>query len=126
MDGTFTIIANPIALKDCDADFPDNNPQSPLPYLRGLAVEQDGTVFAAGDGCHAVVKISPKGKVETILKVERPYSPTGVALHRGTLYILEYTNANGHPNDGWLPRVRKLDRHGKVTTLMTAELGQEK
>jgi hypothetical protein len=126
MDGTFTIIVHDITLKDCDVDFPDNNPQTPLPYLRGLAVDQDGTVFAAGDGCHAVVKISANGKVETILKVERPYSPTGVALHRGTLYILEYTNANGGPNDGWLPRVRKMDRQSKVTTLMTAEAGEEK
>jgi sugar lactone lactonase YvrE len=126
MDGTFTVIAHDIELKDCDVDYPDNNPQNPLPYLRGLAVDQDGTVFAAGSGCHAIVRISPNGKVEMILNVERPYSPTGVALHRGALYILEYTNANGSPNDGWLPRVRKLERDGKVLTLMTGTSDTEK
>src|SRR5262249_9162349 len=82
-DGTFTILANPIELKDCDVDYPDHNPLSPLPSLRGLAVDEHGTVFAAAVGCHAVAKISPDGKkVETILKVERPWSPTGVGLHR--------------------------------------------
>jgi sugar lactone lactonase YvrE len=128
-DGTFTILAHLIELKDCDVDYPDHNPQSPLalPCLRGLAVAQDGTVFAAAGACHAVVKISPDGKkVETILKVERPWSPTGVALHRGDVYILEYTNANGSPEEGWLPRVRKLAPNGKVTTLMTGAFDPEK
>src|SRR5262249_3048394 len=120
MDGTFTILAQSFELKNCDADFPDNEPRNPLPYLRGLAVAADGTVFAAGTGCHAVVKITPGGKVETVLKAERPWSPTGVALHRGEVYVLEYTNANGGPSEGWRPRVRKLATNGKVTTLFTA------
>jgi sugar lactone lactonase YvrE len=84
-------------------------------------VDEDGTVFAAGVGCRAVVKIAPDGKkIETVLKAERPWSPTGVAVHRGEVYILEYTNANGSPNEGWRPRVRKLGRDGKITTLVTA------
>jgi sugar lactone lactonase YvrE len=120
MDGTFTTLVRPIELKDCDVDYPDNNPNSLLPSLRGLAVDEDGTVFAAGVGCRAVVKISPDGKkIETILKAERPWSPTGVAVHRGEVYILEYTNANGSPREGWRPRVRKLGHDGKVTTLVT-------
>jgi len=123
MDGTFTSIASAIDLKDCDVDYPDNNPSALLPSLRGLAVAEDGTVFAAGVGCHAVVKISPRGKVETILKAERPWSPTGVAVHRGNVYVLEYTNANRSSNEGWLPRVRKLARDGKITTLVTVPAG---
>jgi hypothetical protein len=83
-------------------------------------VDADGTVFAAAVGCHAVVKISPEGKISTALKVERPWSPTGVAEHRGEVYILEYTNANGSRSEGWRPRVRKLARDGTVTTLVTA------
>jgi DNA-binding beta-propeller fold protein YncE len=120
MDGTFTTIASPVELKDCDMDFPDHMARIPLPALRGLAVDADGTVFAAAVGCHAVVKISPEGKVTTALKVERPWSPTGVAVHRGEVYILEYTNANGSSSEGWRPRVRKLARDGTVTTLFTA------
>ncbi len=119
MDGTFTTIAISIELKDCDVDYPDNNPQNLLPSLRGLAVDEDGTVFAAAVGCHAVIKVTPAGKVETILKAERPWSPTGVAVHRGEVYVLEYTNANGSARDGWRPRIRKLGRDGKATTLLT-------
>ena len=119
-NGTFTTIASSIHLKDCDIDYPDNNPDNPLPCLRGLAVDADGTVFAAGVGCHAVVKISPGGKLETVLKAERPWSPTGVAVHRGDVFVLEYTNANGSVNEGWRPRVRKLSPDGKITTLFTA------
>lgn len=119
MDGTFTTLVHPIVLQDCDVDYPDHNPNMPLPALRGLAVDEHGTVFAAAVGCHAVVKITPDGKVETILKAERPWSPTGVAVHRGEVYVLEYTNANGGRDEGWYPRVRKLGRDGKVTTLVT-------
>jgi hypothetical protein len=119
MNGTFTTLASGIELKDCDVDYPDNNPRSLLPSLRGLAVDDDGTVFAAGVGCRAVVKVSPVGSVETVLKAERPWSPTGVAVYRGEVYVLEYTNANGSRNEGWRPRVRKLARDGKVLTILT-------
>jgi len=50
---------------------------------------------------------------------ERPWSPTGIAVQGDDVYVLEYTNANGHLSEGWLPRVRKLGRDGKVTTLAT-------
>jgi hypothetical protein len=119
MDGTFTTLAGSIELKDCDVDYPDHNPTNPLPSLRGLAADSDGTDFAAAVGCHAVVRISPQGKVETVLKAARPWSPTGVAVHRGDVYVLEYTNANGSRTEGWRPRVRKLAPDGKVTTLVT-------
>jgi hypothetical protein len=42
-----------------------------------------------------------------------------VALHGDELYVLEYTGANGGRDEGWLPRVRKHARDGKVTTLVT-------
>jgi len=126
MDGTFTTVIPHIELKDCDVDHPDNNPDSPLPSLRGLAVDEAGTVFAAGTGCRAVVKITPEGKVETVLKSERPWSPTGVALHGGDVYVLEYTNANGSSSEGWFPRVRKLSRDKTVSTLLTVSKDSEK
>jgi hypothetical protein len=104
-DGTFSVLVRPIELKDCDVDYPDNNPNNLLPALKGLAVDADGTVFAAGVGCRAVVKISTNGtvEIETVLKAERPWSPTGVPVQRGDVYVLEYTNANGSPREGWRP-----------------------
>jgi len=119
VDGTLTTVAAAIQLKDCDVDYPDHNPGSLLPSLRGIAVDSNGTIFAAAVGCHAVVRIMAAGKVETILKAERPWSPTGVAERAGDVYVLEYTNANGGSAEGWRPRVRKLARDGTVSILLT-------
>ena len=118
MDGKATTIVRPVAVTDCDEDLPNDNPS---PYLRGLAVDARGVVYAAATGCQRVVKISPDGKVESVLKAERPWSPTGVAVHGEDVFVLEYTDANGGPGDGWQPRVRKLGRDGKVTVLATFE-----
>lgn len=117
-DGTYTTLVNPVVVKDCDQD-------APTCFLRGLDVDSDGTVYAAACGCRCVVKISPEGKVETVLKAERPWSPTGVAVRGGDVYVLEYTNANGGLRDGWRPRVRKLGRDGKVITLATISEEQQ-
>jgi sugar lactone lactonase YvrE len=117
-DGTFTTLANPVVMKDCDQDAPTS-------FLRGLDVDSHGTVYAAASGCRSVVKITAEGKVETVLKAERPWSPTGIAVQGDDVYVLEYTNANGHLSEGWLPRVRKLGRDGKVTTLATISKEQQ-
>jgi hypothetical protein len=116
LDGTFTTLVSSVVVKDCDEESKARNP-----YLRGLAVDSRGTVYAAANGCHCVVKITPAGKVETVLKAERPWSPTGVAVFGDDVYVLEYTNSlkGWYGDEGWWPRVRKLSRDGKVTTLAT-------
>lgn len=118
-DGTFTLLVNPVLMKDCDQD-------APTVFLRGLDVDSRGTIYAAATGCRGVVKITADGKVETVLKAERPWSPTGIAVRGDEVYILEYTNANGAAGEGWLPRVRKLGRDGKVTTLATITQAQQR
>ena len=117
-DGTFSALATSIVLKDCDADAPTS-------FLRGLGVDSRATVYAAATGCRAIVKITASGQVETVLKAERPWSPTGVAVSKDEVYVLEYTNANGAAVEGWLPRVRKLGRDGKVRTLATISKEQQ-
>jgi hypothetical protein len=37
--------------------------------------------------------------------------------------VLEYTNANGPATEGWFPRVRKIDKAGKV--MMVADLSMK-
>jgi hypothetical protein len=116
MDGTHTMLASPVVVKDCDVEDDHYNP-----YLRGIAVDSRGTVYAAANGCHRVIKITPEGAVQTILKADRPWSPTGVACYGDAVYILEFTNSMGAWNegDGWRGRVRKLEPDGKVTLLAT-------
>jgi len=117
-DGGFTNIANLEKIKDCDQD-------APTTYLRGLDADESGNLYVAACGCRSVVKIRPNRQFETLLKAERPWSPTGVAAHHGDVYILEYTNPNGAPSEGWLPRVRKISRDGKVTTIATISQEQQ-
>jgi hypothetical protein len=112
--GNVTTLAEHMTLTGCDADVPENGR---LPYLRGLAVDSRGVVYAAATGCGAVVRITGP-RVETILKAERPWSPTGVAVAGDDVYVLEYTNHRGLSKE-WQPRVRRIRRDGTVTTLVT-------
>jgi hypothetical protein len=117
MDGTVTTLVDPIEVKDCDEDKADHKPTNRLPYLRGLAVDSEGTVYAAATSCHQLIKITADGRAETALKAERPWTPTGVATHGRDVYVLEYTNANGPGTEGWRPRVRKLGPDGVVSVI---------
>jgi hypothetical protein len=123
MDGTVTTLVHPIDVPDCDADPADHKPSNRLPYLRGLAVDAEGVVYAAATSCHCVIKVTPEGHVSTVLKSERPWSPTGVAARGHEIYVLEYTNANGPATEGWHPRVRELKADGSVKVLAELEDG---
>lgn len=115
LDGTVTPLARPAAVADCDEDLP---PDWRAPGFRGLDVATNGTVYAAATGCRCVVKITSAGMVSTVLKSERPWNPTGVALRDGDVYVLEWTHANGGAIDGWRPRVRKIAPDGTVSLLV--------
>jgi DNA-binding beta-propeller fold protein YncE len=114
MEGSVTALVERPEMKDCDA----NPPPDGLPGFQGLDVTTNGTVYVAATGCRTVVKISPQGAVDTVLKSERPWSPTGVAIHDGNLYVLEWTNPNDNPDTGWRPRVRKLALDKTISLLV--------
>jgi sugar lactone lactonase YvrE len=117
--GDVTTLVHPIVLKDVDTDLPAGTPEDQKPFLRGLAVDSRGTVYAAATGCRCVVKVTPDGKVMVIAKSDAPWAPTGIAVHGEDIYVLEYADASKDDHDRWLPRVRKLGRDGKMTTLST-------
>jgi len=121
-DGSIAKIVHPVVVKDCDSDPADHNPaNASSPFFRGLGVDSRGNVYVAATSCHRVLKITPDGQVTSILKSERPWSPTGVAVSGEDIYVLEYTNANGPATEGWRPRVRKLAKDNTVTTLVSIE-----
>jgi len=121
-DGSIGKVVHPVVVKDCDSDPADHNPANAAsPLLRGLGVDERGNVYVAATSCHRVLKITPDGTATSILKSERPWSPTGVAVSGENIYVLEYTNANGPATEGWRPRVRKITGDNKVTTLVTVE-----
>src|SRR4029077_11807227 len=108
MDGTVTTLVHPVVVRDCDDDLAKDSRTRFFhsPYLRGLDVTEDGTVYAAVTGCRCVVKITPEGKGETVLKAARPWAPTGVAVRANVVFVLEYTNPDKPKS--WVPRVRRL------------------
>ena len=121
MTGSVHTIVHPVVVPDCDEDPPDHDAARHTPFLRGIAVDASGTVYAPATSCHRVLRITPDGHVSVILKSERPWSPTAIALYGDDVYVLEYTNANGghDEGEGWLPRIRRLGRDGTLTTLAT-------
>jgi sugar lactone lactonase YvrE len=125
-DGTFSTVANPITLPNCDEELPRGTPREHASFLRGLAVDARGTVFAAATGCRAVVKISADGNVSVVMRAEAPWSPTGVAVHGNDVYVLEYEHPSSPQKVDWVPRVRKLASDGKVTTLVTLPTAQSR
>ena len=112
-DGSVTTIVHPVELKDCDHS---RDSALPDPSLRGLSIDEDGTIYAAATSCRRVLKITPQGKVTSILQSEPPWLPTGVAVAGHNVYVLEFTEETPMR---WRPRVRKLQPDGKVTVLAT-------
>lgn len=117
MNGTVSIIATFVGKRRNDL------PLETVPsYCRGLAVDSTGTIYVAATGSRSVLKITPKGKVTTILQTTRPWTPTGVTVFHGEVYMLEWhdvTPENLEVRSAWIPRVRKIGQGGKVTTLAT-------
>lgn len=109
----------PLAVPDCDNDPADHRPiNSGIPLFRGIGVDSAGNIYAAATSCHQVVQITPHGQVTSILKSERPWTPTGIAVTADEIYVLEFTNANGPRTEGWSPRLRKRNKHGVWSTLV--------
>jgi len=111
MDGQLTTLASNIAVeKSSESAMPENR----LTRLFGIAVDAQANAFVADYGNRRVLEISPNGKLSTVTRSEPPWSPTGVALKDGNLYILEFGFT---PPSTYSPRVRKLSSDGKITTL---------
>lgn len=117
-DGSVSVIADRVMPAECSAD---RVPETSVPYLRGLAVGGDGDVFVAATGCRVVMRIDRGGAATTVLRAERPWAPTAVALHGDAVYVLEYLHTPGDDRRQWLPRVRKVDAGGRVTTIATVD-----
>ena len=91
------------------------------PYLRGLAVDARGDMYVADNGDARVLKITPKGKVTTLLQTESPWSPTGVALFGSDVYVIEFLHTASDVRRDWLPRVRKITADGKSVIIATID-----
>jgi len=102
-----------------------NGPSIPAtnqhPYLRGLAVDADGVIYVADTGDARVLKITPDGRVTTLLQTQSPWSPTAVALFGSNVYVLEFLHTARDVRRDWLPRVRRIASNGKSSIVATID-----
>jgi hypothetical protein len=83
----------------------------PRHYIMGLAVDPESNVYVANSGARKVKKVARDGKVSVVLSAHFPWSPTGIAIRNGEVYVLEYTDFGGSA------RVRKLSAGGRLTRI---------
>jgi streptogramin lyase len=117
MNGTVSIIATYVGKSSNDLPL-ETTPS----YCRGLAVDSTGAIYVAATGSRSVLKITPQGKVTTILQATSPWTPTGVAVFDGEVYVLEWhdvTPENLEVRSAWVPRVTKIGQDGKGAILAT-------
>ena len=91
------------------------------PYLRGIAVDAGGLIYVADSGDARILKITPAGKITTVLETQSPWSPTAVAVFGDNLYVLEFLHTPGDVRRDWLPRVRKIASNGRSTIIATLD-----
>lgn len=115
--GRVTTVVTGVAPTPCSA-IPGT--EAERPYLRGLAVAADGTIYVASAGCGAVLKVDSQGRVSTILRTTPPWSATAVAVDGRDVYVLEYLHTASDDRVEWIPRIRRIAPDGKVTTLSAA------
>jgi DNA-binding beta-propeller fold protein YncE len=95
--------------------------EGPYPSLLGLAVDARGVMYVADTSDARVLKITPKGKVTTLVQTESPWSPTAVALYGGDVYVLEFLHTARDVRRDWLPRVRKIASDGRSVIIATVD-----
>ncbi|MEW5899971.1 MAG: hypothetical protein AB1715_00745 [Acidobacteriota bacterium] len=119
-DGTVSLVAGNITVPDCVHPSGANDERLG-PALRGLVVSSDGTIYVAASACSALLKITQQGAVSVVLRASDHWSPMGVALSDGDLYVLEYRYIEVERAEDWLPRVRRISRDGEVSVVASVD-----
>ena len=103
------------------ADPPSIPATDQHPYLRGIAVDAGGVMYVADTGDARVLKITPAGKITTLVETQSPWSPTAVAVFGSDVYVLEFLHTTREVRRDWLPRVRKISANGRSTIIATVD-----
>lgn len=123
-EGEVKTLARNVAVADCQRI--EGAAERLGPMLRGLDVGRDGSVYVAANACRALLKVSPSGAVSVVLRLEAPWSPTGVAVSGELVYVLEFLHTNGNDRREWIPRVRKISADGSSAIIAEIERVGEK
>ena len=92
--------------------------------LMGLAVDANGTVFAADRSRRSILRFGPDGKPELVAKLGMFWSPIGLTVSGDDLYVVVNLR---FPTPGFLagalgnPTVQKISADGTIQTLATVK-----
>jgi sugar lactone lactonase YvrE len=117
MDGTVSVVATFRGNENVDSPL-ETTPS----YCRGLFIDAQGFIYVAATGSRSVLKISPEGKISTILQESNPWTPTGVTVYHGEVFVLEWHDVPASLSEvrtAYIPRVQKIGSDGKVTMIAT-------
>src|ERR1051325_10820900 len=114
------LIATAVTVR-APADPPSIPATDQHPYLRGIAVDAGGVMYVADTGDARVLKITPAGKITTLVETQSPWSPTAVAVFGSDVYVLEFLHTTREVRRDWLPRVRKISANGKSRIIATVD-----
>lgn len=104
------------------SEDPEDLPFSGANILFDMAIDSDGTAYLAYYGNRRILKVSPSGAVSTFARSEAPWSPHGIDIFNGEIYILESTVGAGKWWKPWgrpmiVPRIRKISPDGNAAIL---------
>jgi hypothetical protein len=112
-------------ISDLKIDNPEALPFSGANIFFDMAIDNNENIYLAYYGNRQIIKINPSGKKEIILTSEEPWSPHGIDVFNGEVYVLESTIGSGkwwkfwEEDVGIVPRIRKISTDGKISTLYT-------
>lgn len=117
-DGILSLLAS-----DLRKENPKNIPFQGANIFFDMTIDNNENVYLAYYGNRKVIKISPSGEAITVLESNAPWSPHGIDVFEGDLYVLESTLGSNKWWKFWqketeiLPRIRKVDPNGNVSTV---------
>lgn len=102
---------------------PENLPFRGANIFFDMVIDENENIYLAYYGNREVLKVDTSGNITSVLSSEEPWSPHGIDLYKGDLYILESTIDDGRwwafwrDRVGIIPRIRKLNSKGEVSTI---------
>ncbi len=118
-DGSITMVAE--GLKE---ESPANLPFRGANIFFDMVVTEDKEVYLAYYGDRKIIKVNPDGTQQTVLQAKAPWSPHGIDVFNGEIYVLESTLGDGRWWEFWkssdteiIPRIRKIDSDGNLSVV---------
>jgi hypothetical protein len=90
-------------------------------YCRGLAVDGENDLHVAATGNRCVLKVTAAGESTVLMRCQKPWSPTAVAVHAGSIYVLEYDDETPTEGRNWPPRIRRRSPDGHIEEVVTVK-----